>query len=66
MQIVMSQNETTPEPDRKDGLHCVYDRCKGPPLGPYPSCNAGCYFQGRVLTDLELLRRMIGDQHGTR
>jgi hypothetical protein len=28
----------------KSGLHCVYDRCQGPPNGPMPECNPGCSF----------------------
>jgi hypothetical protein len=35
----VSENQTT-----KSGLHCVYDRCQGPPNGPMSECNPGCSF----------------------
>lgn len=37
----------TPQTTDRDGLHCVHDRCIGPPRGPV--CDARCSFTMRTL-----------------
>jgi hypothetical protein len=58
----MTVNNQT-EPERSDGLHCVYGNCRGFPNSPYP-CHPGCYFQMTATSELELLRRAIAKSAG--
>lgn len=47
------QNQTT---ERKDGLYCVYGRCRGFPYSSQ-ACHPGCVFQMSAVSELEFIGR---------